>query len=188
MNSIRTFIAVDIKPEKPIVELCGKLKLMLKNDSINWVDTNTIHLTLLFLGETQISQVEDISRALRDKLANISGFRLCVKGLGTFGKPHPKVIWLGIEPCQSLDNLKNTVDRALAPFGYEDENKAFSPHLTLGRIKFLNSRIELKSFVVQNKETILQNANIDKVVFYQSTLTPHGPIYKSIDIIDLKNS
>jgi len=56
-DTIRTFIAIKITPEKRLTELFTNLKNALKSEEIRWVDTNNLHLTLRFLGETSPEQV-----------------------------------------------------------------------------------------------------------------------------------
>ncbi|MGE0077373.1 MAG: RNA 2',3'-cyclic phosphodiesterase [Bacteroidales bacterium] len=185
MTTIRTFIAIDITPESELVNLWNKLKSVLKNDSVKWVDSKTIHLTLMFLGETSMKSVGDISESLRNGLSNSKSFQIEIKGVGSFGKPEPKVIWAGIEYSQDIMNIKRLVDKVLLPFGFEDENKMFKPHLTLGRVKFLNDKMKLRQIIESYKGVTLQKVQVKRVVFYQSTLTPQGSIYRPIETIEL---
>lgn len=183
---VRTFISIDIKPEMQVVYLWAKLRVALKNDSIKWVDSSAIHLTILFLGDTPVNQIRPIASALSESLGGISSFRISIKGVGTFGKPNPKVVWLGVDASEELNNLKQLVDKALVRFGYEDENKTFSPHLTLGRIKFLKSKMPLSSIIAQYRDAILQKVHVSQVILYQSVLTPQGPVYKPLETITLR--
>jgi 2'-5' RNA ligase len=186
MDTVRTFIGVDIKLEKELIEIWSNLKLILKDDSIRWVNSSTIHLTLLFLGETPLTQIKKISDSLRYSLVEFPAFKISIKGVGTFGKPLPKIIWLGVEPNQNLVKLKHLVDESLIPFGFKDENITFSPHLTLGRIKFLKHSIAFQEFLNKYNKYFIQDMYVDKVQFFQSTLTEHGAIYKPFEIIELK--
>ena len=68
MDNLRTFIGIDIKPSDDLLGVFYKLKNVLKDDSIKWVDTSTLHLTLLFLGETENNQVNQISIELEKTL------------------------------------------------------------------------------------------------------------------------
>lgn len=184
-DTARTFISIDIKPEMPIVDLWQKLRTALKGDSIKWVDQSTIHLTLLFLGDTPVTHIKPIANALKENLAGVSPFGICIKGVGVFGGSNPRVVWLGVEASKELDELKHLVDRVLVRFGYEDENKTFSPHLTLGRIKFLRNKLPLSSVVAQFSDAIFQKVEVSQVTFYQSILSQQGPVYKPLEIIPL---
>ena len=186
MDNLRTFIGIDIKPSDDLLGVFYKLKNVLKDDSIKWVDTSTLHLTLLFLGETENNQVNQISTELQRALQSTPSLGIKIKGLGTFGRPDPKVIWAGFEPNDLLLALKHKVDETLLPFGFEDENKAYSPHLTLGRVKFLKSKQQLLDTLQFYKDNAFQDVLVDKVILYQSTLTTKGALYKPIKVFSLK--
>lgn len=186
MDNLRTFIGIDIKPSDELLGAFYKLKNVLKDDSIKWVDTSTLHLTLLFLGETENNQVNKISAELQKELLSVPQFSIRIKGLGTFGRPDPKVIWAGFESSDALVALKHQVDETLLPFGFEDENKVYSPHLTLGRVKFLKSKQQLFDALQLYKDKAFQDVLVDKVIFYQSTLTAKGALYRPIKVFPLK--
>lgn len=186
MEIFRTFIGIEIKPERDFINAWNTLRVALSDESIKWVDSKTIHLTLLFLGETPRYKVRDISTLLKANLSEFSTFKINLKGFGTFGKPNPKVIWVGAEPSKNLPRLKEIVDDTLMPFGYEDENKIYTPHITLGRIKHLSSKVPIVDFVEKNKGSILQEVFIERVTFYQSKLTPLGPLYFPLEVFNLK--
>ncbi|MCB8964799.1 MAG: RNA 2',3'-cyclic phosphodiesterase [Bacteroidales bacterium] len=185
MNSIRTFAAIEVKPEKQMVLLWDRLKAILPRESATWVNPGTTHITLLFLGETPINQIGRIGNILREMLTSFPAFNLTIKGIGTFGTPNPKVIWLGADYSKELMELKRLVDEALNPMGYSDRDKPYTPHLTLGRIKRLNNPNLLINELEANRNTIVQTAAIGKLTLYESTLTPRGAIYTPIEIVTL---
>lgn len=186
MDNLRTFIGIDIKPSDELLGVFYKLKNVLRDDSIKWVDTSTLHLTLLFLGETENIQVSQISAELQKELQLVTQFSIKIKGIGTFGRPDPKVIWAGFETNDELLALKQKVDKILLPFGFEDKNKVYSPHLTLGRVKFLKSKQQLRDVLQLYKDKAFQDVLVDKVIFYQSTLTAKGALYRPIKVFPLK--
>lgn len=186
MNNLRTFVAIDIKVEPLLKGKWEDLKQLLRNDIVKWVDERTIHLTLFFLGETTPLQVKEVTQELDISLKNIHPFLIQITGLGLFGNPsNPKVIWAGISESQPLHQLKEKVDLALSHQGFEDTQSKFSPHLTLGRIKHIKSANELDSFIKGNKTLHFYDVEVAKVIFYQSILTPSGPIYKPLKEIKL---
>lgn len=186
MENLRTFVAIDVRVEPSLKSKWEELKQLLHNDSVKWVNEHTIHLTLLFLGETTPLQVKGVSQALEKTLKNISGFKISISGLGLFGNPNnPKVIWTGISESQSLYQLKEKVDIALSPLGFEYPQSKFSPHLTLGRIKHIKSANELNCFIKSHKSLHFYDVEVNKVIFYQSILSPNGPIYKPLNELKL---
>ncbi len=186
MDNLRTFVAIEIKVEPSIKRKWDELKLLLRNDTVKWVDEHTIHLTLFFLGETTPIEVKEVIQELEISLRNIEPFLIQITGLGLFGNPsNPKVIWAGISESQPLHILKEKVDLALLRQGFEDTQSKFSPHLTLGRIKHIKSANELNAFIKSNKSLHFFDVDVAKVIFYQSILTPSGPIYKPLKEIKL---
>lgn len=186
MESLRTFIAIDVKVETMLKSKWHELKSILRTDSIKWVDEQSIHLTLFFLGDTPTDMISSISKKLECELQNFSSFKLRLQGFGTFGNPQmPKVIWIGLSTSEQLLLLKEKVNAIISDFGFDEPNGKFSPHLTLGRVKHIKSSNELRTFISSNKSEILQETVIDKVIFYQSTLRPEGPIYKPLKVVKL---
>jgi 2'-5' RNA ligase len=186
METLRTFIAIDVKVEPTLKKKWVELKTLLYNDSIKWVNEQTIHLTLSFLGDTPIGQIENIAHQLELNLKKTSTFRITLNGFGFFGKSSsPKVIWVGISESQNIAQLRKIVNSTLSTLGFDDSQGKFSPHITLGRVKQIKSSIELVNYINRNKSEILQDAKIDSVFFYQSILKPTGSIYKPLREIKL---
>ena len=84
-----------------------------------------------------------------------------------------------------LKYLKEKVDNVLEEFGFAKEEREFKPHLTLGRIKYIKNQLDLKNILSQYKDADIQEFKICEVVFYESQLTPAGPIYKVIKKFEL---
>jgi 2'-5' RNA ligase len=111
---------------------------------VSWVDLIDIHLTLAFLGELDDAQLADAIQAATAAALQVRPFSYTLSHLGVFGPPRqPRVIWMGIEePSGSLRRLQRILSQQLALCGFQLDNKPFSPHLTLARIKSPLSRTE----------------------------------------------
>lgn len=105
--------------------------------ALRWVDPAGIHLTLAFLGELSESQLEKARTAAHSAAATGAPFTYHLSGLGTFGPAHqPRVLWMGVsEPSGALHEVQRALARALEQQGFAGEQRPFSPHLTLARIK-----------------------------------------------------
>jgi len=186
METIRTFIAIDVEVENNLKVKWRELKSLLRSDSIKWVDEHSLHLTLFFLGDTEIKTAEKISEKLEDKIHGTLQFKIILRGLGIFGNHNsPKVIWTGISKSQDLRDIKIKVNDIVTSVGFEVEKMNFSPHFTLGRVKHIEQPEILKSFVLNNKTEFIQESLIKSVIFYKSELRPSGPIYTPIKTIKL---
>ena len=115
---------------------------------MRWTAPNNLHLTLRFIGEVPLTQVEKIRRALEDIQEKSFSLRLCE--LGFFDRKPQAVLWAGLDASQSLLMLKNRVDAALAKHAELPlPQERFSPHITLGRMKNADREI-LKEFTAQH--------------------------------------
>lgn len=186
MDTIRVFIAIDVKVESKLEAKWNELRNLLRNNRIKWVDKDSLHLTLFFLGETPANLIEDISKKLETELKSTATFSIKLQGFGTFGQTHsPKVIWADIIKSEPLNALKLVVSKVITQFGFADQHGSFSPHFTLGRIKHIESKNELARFINLNKTMDLQTNEVNKIVIYQSILKPSGPVYKPLKSITL---
>lgn len=179
---IRTFIAVELDPA-----FAGQIRELQEKFSgfnLKFVDPEIVHITLKFLGDVKESSIPALSASLDSISAE--PFDAKVKGLGVFPKPsNPKVLWLGM--TGNFKDLAEEVENMLKPFNFEKENREFTAHATLARIKFLDND-QKKAFIniLKQFENIeLGSMQVNKVVLKKSTLTPKGPIYETLHTVYL---
>jgi 2'-5' RNA ligase len=179
MDQVRAFIAVDIGDSlrSELDELQRKLKKVHAN--VRWVKPGNIHLTLVFLGNVPAEQIDVIGQEMERSCAEQSGFELQASGAGFFGKrSHPRVIWTGVADCPPLLSLQSRIVRGLNAQEIGFDNKPFSPHLTLGRVKGIDQHTEPLMEKLERYSAIeLGSVHIDRVELIQSTLTPRGAEY-----------
>jgi len=185
-NNKRTFIAIKIPPQKALKDTIQALKYKFEKSKIKWVNTEDFHLTLHFLGETSPEQIEKINEILNCTALQNAPFEIELKELGAFYKNRqPLVIWVGIAENKKLTNLFSRLRESLSENGFILEDRPFSPHLTLGRVKQIEDFDMLKSMLIHYKNVLFQKADIKEVYFYESILLPSGPVYKPINIVKL---
>ena len=139
----RTFIALEMNEELQQFFTVIILKLSQALPEIRWVDPHGIHLTLAFLGELDDEQLGEAFQAVEEAAQKAIPFEYSIKGLGVFGpQQQPRVIWIGVEELPSgkiqgspLHYAHHLLSKALELRGFELEQRPFSPHLTLARIK-----------------------------------------------------
>ena len=138
-SPLRTFIAVKLADDAlaELARLSDDLAERWPPRAVRWVPPQNIHLTLRFLGATDPDLVSARGAGLDDAAAVSAPFMLGIEGMGAFpGLRRPRVIWVGLQdPEERLVLLKEAVDRMLRPLGWEGEDRAFRPHLTLGRVR-----------------------------------------------------
>ena len=157
---MRLFVAVDIP--QAVRDDIAVLIQRLKCPGPKWVEADNLHLTLKFIGES--NELEGISRVL----SVITGPPITVglKGLGSF----PRVLWIGVKAPPELASLARRIDQALIPLGISSEQRAFSPHLTLARMK--DGR--MPKF---DEQPDFGTFPVSEFVLYQSRLSSAGPSY-----------
>ncbi len=185
-ETLRTFIAVKIQPETKLLDLISRLKQKFQDEGIKWVETDNLHLTLRFIGETtreQVIKIGDILELLSDKYQPFS-FRLDHIGYFKSGR-QPRVLFLAIDNDTFLKSIVADIEEQLEVLGFEKESRQFKPHLTIGRIKFMKSKEAFYSAIKEMDENDIQNVDVSEIIFYQSVLSSDGPEYKPLRIVKL---
>jgi 2'-5' RNA ligase len=138
-KSLRLFIAIELPDDvrTSLARTMDDLKNAGIDRSVRWVRPEGIHITLKFLGSTDEEDLPAIIAASREAVRPHPPFGLAVEGLGSFGGPRNlRVIWAGVGgDTASLVSLAENLETAMATLGFPRESRAFSAHLTLGRVR-----------------------------------------------------
>lgn len=186
MSVIRAFIAIDLSPEiqKRLDDVLQNYRAQLPNIPIRWVAANNIHLTLKFLGDVSLSNLSLLTDMLNKEISSHHQFDISVGGSGAFPNLHqPRVVWVGVEAPPELTTIQNGIEMTTARLGYSREERAFSPHLTLGRVSRNASSQDVKaiaSAIDTTKVGFLGATCVEKVYLYRSDLQPTGAVYTQI--------
>jgi len=179
---MRLFIALDLPEAEKEVLFRATAALRGAGLPVRWVEQESLHLTLKFLGWVRPDAVERIASAMAEAAAKTRPFDLPIGGLGAFPtRRRPRVIWLGVEATPSLRCLKHDLEWTLAPLGYERETRAFQPHITLGRAKHDAGAGEFRDvdalFAATEYEALIP---ITDVHLFRSHLSADGARYERI--------
>ena len=135
---VRSFIAIPV-PRSGIEVLERAVKRLDSEigGQVRWVRPKGIHLTLKFMGDIPASTLERVLEALPQVTASFSLFEISMSGLGVFPNPRrPRVLWAGLDgDLATLSALQIAVDQAVEKLGLPKDDRPFSPHLTLGRVR-----------------------------------------------------
>jgi 2'-5' RNA ligase len=185
---MRTFIAIEIPAEikKEMAEVQGRLKS--PGVDAGWTRLEGIHLTLKFLGEIDEQRVPEIMNALTRAANGVGKFHLEIAGTGAFPNPkNARVVWIGVSgDIEKLAALQFSIEEAMAGLGMEREERKFTPHLTLGRIKYIRSRDAWVSALDALKDIRLAGFDVDAVSLMKSELQRSGAVYTEIGRVELK--
>src|SRR5579884_1704502 len=131
---MRLFTAIDLPPEI-LLRLDRLLSALRPEALVKWSPLDNLHVTTKFIGEWPEQRVPELHEALQ-KITRRQPFEVELKGLGWFpNERSPRVLWLGVEGGQPLAKLAKDIEQPLASLGIPPEEREFSPHLTLARIK-----------------------------------------------------
>lgn len=185
---MRLFIAIELPPE--IKQGIAKVQEQLRTAGANagWTRPEGIHLTLKFLGEVPEERVPEIMAALTVASQGTGKLNLEVSGAGAFpnGK-NPRVLWLGVAgDVAKLTELQAAVENAMAGLGFEREERKFSPHLTLGRIKYPKPRDNWQQKIEGIRDVKLGGFEAVQISLMKSELKREGAVYTEIGRVELK--
>src|SRR5580704_2532452 len=97
MARTRTFIAVDVGDGIRNNAIALQKGLAKTGAEVNWVTSESMHVTLLFLGEVDDRELYTICRTVKEVATGEPAFPLRVSGVGAFPTARrPKVVWAGI--------------------------------------------------------------------------------------------
>jgi len=131
---MRLFAAIDIP-----VDVRGKLEdvvaLWKPLAKISWSPIDNLHITTKFIGEWPEARLDE----LKATLASVPGtgaIKIAIRGIGWFpDERRPRVLWAGVQADESLAKLAHATEQAVAKLGVPVEDRPYSPHLTLARIR-----------------------------------------------------
>lgn len=177
MTGIRCFIALpshqDVKQAISIIQQ----KLIETGADVRWETPDKFHMTLKFLGNCEPSKLALLTAQMELLPRNVSILRVGYNKVGAFpNEQRPRVVWIGAEPDETLMRLQRDVESLCERFGFERENRAFHPHITLGRVKGTRNMGRLtetlKSLTLEPIQSVCTHFDL-----MRSDLKPSGSVY-----------
>lgn len=185
---MRCFIAIDV-PENikdaivGVIEKCG-----LNSKGVRWIHAENIHLTLKFLGDVKEDLIPDIQRRLAEICKRYAVFNINIRGAGAFPNfKYPNVLWMGIDESEELKRLYEDIEESMFELGFEKEDRKFSPHLTIGRVKDRKGIEPVVKELYTFKDTFFGSIKVNEVLLMRSVLKPTGAEYSKIAGFKLKD-
>ena len=185
MSQIRAFLAIDLDDDlKPKINRI--IKEFKKTDArIKYVELTNLHLTLKFFGDIDTDGLDLLEEAISNVVSQFDYFKIKIKGCGAFPNTNRiKVIWVGIDDDAIIKDLHDSLDKEFVRLGF-DEDRKFSTHLTIGRMKSAKSKNKVKSTIEEFGDVEVGEMEVTHITLKKSTLTPAGPIYEDLKIFEL---
>lgn len=183
---LRTFISIPVPGEVKSKKNMLYSTLEGVDGTINWVKNTHLHLTLKFLGHTPESSIDEISNLITNITSKTKPFDLFIHETGCFPKEsRPRVLWLGVGgELSPIKELVKSIETSLDTIGFPKEEKSYSPHITLARIKYPQKVTpDVLPFLNSSYDAI--DFPVDHVQFISSELHPSGAIYTLLNSFPL---
>jgi 2'-5' RNA ligase len=185
MQTIRSFIAAEIVPplKVKIVQIVNGLKQQIA-EGIRWVTEENIHLTFKFFGDIQQDKLTILANSLQAVTAKMSPIGITLAELGAFpDHRRPRVVWIGIRENPDLSKLANIIEDLAIKSGVKTEERAFSAHITLGRVGRPADTLDILKIgdtISLTKVGEIGSQTIDELIIFRSELQKEGPLYTPI--------
>jgi RNA 2',3'-cyclic 3'-phosphodiesterase len=179
---MRCFVAIEIDEEiqRSLGDLQRELtrRADMRKGDVKWVHPDSMHLTLNFIGEAADKQVVEICDIVKKVAQRHEAFDMAIGRVGHFGGEGARVLWVGAGlDCEPLLKLQEDLAEELAQAGWPKENRKFSGHLTLCRIRNAQAGLKLAQLADQYGDFDLGSIRCDSVCVFESLLSPEGPEY-----------
>ncbi len=176
---IRAFIAVELPQTLRQEVAVLQSDLRATGADVKWVEPKNLHLTLKFLGNMEGNQASALIEALKSPILGHSAFLMRLEGIGAFPRTtSPRVIWIGItEGEEPLKKLSADIEEGCTRLGFPPEERSFSGHLTVGRVRFNDCLAALAKKLQTVEFRSSAPMTVDRLILLQSTLSPKGSIY-----------
>lgn len=184
MAETRTFIAARLSAETlaALEALVGRLRASPGGEACRWSAPETVHLTLKFLGNVPDARLEEVFAAADRAARSARPLRFVVAGVGCFpNAARPRIVWAGVrEGHEALARLAERLDAELGARGFAREERAFRPHLTIGRVGRRATREAVAALgrtISGWDDEVLGHVDVDRIHVFGSELTPGGPVH-----------
>jgi 2'-5' RNA ligase len=184
---MRCFIAIELPQDikESISSLIDKLRHISRG--IRWVPVENIHLTIKFLGEVKEDLIPEIEKRLSSICMNHGSFNIAVHRTGAFPNfKYPNVLWIGTDESEELKGLHKDIDESMSGLGFEKEDRRFSPHFTMGRVRDGKGIESILKDLYTMKDNFFGSMAVNEILLMKSVLKPTGAEYSKIAVFKLE--
>lgn len=182
MDKIRAFIAVRLPAEVRRRLMLIETRLVESRADVKWVAEENFHITLKFLGPVEEERIGAVCESVECAITGVKPFELTFAGVGAFPRPSsPRVVWVGTPSgADEMRSLAGRIDDAMEGLGFPKEDRPFSGHVTLGRVRNPHGTEKLRDCIESMRDEQAGMVRVDGVSVMKSELFRAGPVYSSI--------
>lgn len=180
MSRLRTFLGIHLDDAVRAQLVALQENLARVSPDVKWVEEENLHLTLLFLGEVDEREVVSICRAAQSAVAEMPSFTMTIAGAGCFPNPRrPRTLWIGVSSgVQEVVAIHDALEKSLLALGcYRREERQYTPHITLGRVRSERPSDKLAPALAKHQAYNAGESRVREAQILSSQLTPKGPLY-----------
>ena len=183
---MRLFVGIAI-PQDVLERVRAFVDSLRSRADLKWAPIDDLHITTKFIGEQPPERIATIERALAAVKAR-PPFRLVLRGVGWFpNEQAPRIFWAGVERSPELAALVADTERLLAPLGVAAEERAYSPHATLARMRKGTDLTALRAALIGAGDADFGAFAVDRFMLYESRQTDRVSRYNPIATFPLAN-
>jgi 2'-5' RNA ligase len=176
-DTIRCFLALKIAPDTALRRVLKELSAM--GRALKAVEPENLHVTLKFFAAVEPNVIPEIQAIAARAAGQQIRSQLTLTGLGVF--PHaqrPNVIWAGLEGAgaKTLIAIAEEIEEPLGKLGFVREDRPFTPHLTLARMKARPPEA-LRDLLARHAKTVFGTAPVEEIELIRSEPGPEGSRY-----------
>jgi 2'-5' RNA ligase len=178
---VRAFLSFDIENPEVKQKLADMQQQAVQMGAdLKLVEPENIHMTIRFLGDITLNMGEKVFERMKE--VKFKPFPVKLVGVGVFpGLNYPRVLWAGIgQGATQLQDIFNQLEPKLQSLGFPPDRNAFSPHLTIARVRSGRNKPQLADFVTKNLKYDFGEVDARCLKLKRSQLTPKGPIYSTL--------
>ncbi|PYN90742.1 MAG: RNA 2',3'-cyclic phosphodiesterase [Candidatus Rokuibacteriota bacterium] len=185
--AVRAFVAILLEDavQRELGETIERLRPVARD--VAWIAPGNLHLTLKFLGSVPEARIDSIAGALSEASLGAHPFTARIRGLGAFPSAgRPRVAWAGVtEGASEMIDLARRIDAALAGLGFPRDERPFSPHVTLGRVRRPGRNPALTDALGSATAHEFGQMRVLSVSLMRSELGPRGARYTALATVSL---
>ncbi len=179
LTDMRLFTAIELEPN--ILLRLERLLAALRPEAvIYWSPLDNLHITTKFIGLWPERKLDELSGTLQG-LTDRPTFHLKLRHLGWYpDERSPRVLWCGADGGEDLLRLARETEERLIPMGISCENRDYSPHLTLARIKTTVPLTQLRARVQELQPAAIGEFKVSGFTLFRSDPGPNASIYRPL--------